>query len=149
MNARKIPAIEVHTHTHRVLCPYLGHPGLGRHVGEVTVCTPQPNQAARTFCRRVAGATWACPVELVPGDKVPTLKGESHHYETMGGSRIYHPSAYSKRGWSNMRYVHSTLRVEVGFEWLQGACRRAALAPRPFLVAPRPFLVEWLKSRAA
>jgi hypothetical protein len=29
------------------------------------------------------------------------------HYETMGGAIIHHPSAYAKRGWSNMRYISS------------------------------------------
>jgi len=32
-----------------------------------------------------------------------------------------HPSAYSRHGWSNMVYVGSTRRVEVGELWLEEA----------------------------
>ena len=31
--------------------------------------------------------------------------GLTFHYETRGGARIHHPSAYRKRGWSNCVYV--------------------------------------------
>ncbi len=58
------------------------------------------------------------PVEIVDGNAEPTERGHSWYYETRGGTRIDHPSAYSRFGWSNMVYVGSTRRVEVGFEWL-------------------------------
>lgn len=58
------------------------------------------------------------PVEIVEGNSEPTEKGRSWHYETKGGTYIAHPSAYSKFGWSNMVYVGSTRRVEVGYGWL-------------------------------
>jgi hypothetical protein len=55
------------------------------------------------------------PIEVIPSsDQAPKVIGQSWHYETAGGARIWHPSAYSKRGWSNMRYCHSTVRVTVG-----------------------------------
>lgn len=73
---------------------------------------------ARRIARQAAGAHASCPVELIDGNAAPTIRGESFHWETMGGRRIYHPSAYSRRGWSNMRYVGSTIRVEVGRDWL-------------------------------
>jgi len=57
------------------------------------------------------------PIKLIPGDSPPVLRGRSFHYETRGGRKIYHPSAYSKRGWSNMRYVPSTICIEVGENW--------------------------------
>jgi hypothetical protein len=63
-------------------------------------------------------------VEVVPGQKGPTVRGNSWHYETRGGTVIDHPSAYSKLGWSNMIYVCSTIRVEIGSEWLE-AWRKA------------------------
>lgn len=34
-------------------------------------------------------------------------------YETKGGRPIYHPSAYSKKGWSNMVYVSAQCYVRL------------------------------------
>lgn len=76
------------------------------------------NQAARREVRKVAGAWRACEVRIVDGADAPSLRGESFHWETRGGRRVYHPNAYAKRGWSNLVYVCSTYRVEVGREWL-------------------------------
>ena len=58
------------------------------------------------------------PVIVVDGSSAPRETGESSYYETRGGERIYHPSAYSRRGWSNMCYVPSSICVEVGRDWL-------------------------------
>jgi hypothetical protein len=58
------------------------------------------------------------PIQVVHGSAAPHETGESWHYVTRGGSRIWHPSAYSKRGWGNMVYIHSTRRVVVGAEWI-------------------------------
>lgn len=58
------------------------------------------------------------PVGVVTGEASPKVTGTSFHYKTRGGRRIYHPSAYAKRGWSNMVYCPSTLSVEVGQDWL-------------------------------
>ena len=59
-------------------------------------------------------------IQIIPGIALaPRSVGQSWHYETASGSRIWHPAAYSKRGWSNMRYVASTRRVIVGSDWLQ------------------------------
>ncbi len=74
--------------------------------------------AARRIVRRSAGAHANCPVEVIDGECAPTIRGESYHWETRGGRRIYYPSAYSRCGWSNMVYVSSTIRVEVGRETL-------------------------------
>lgn len=58
-------------------------------------------------------------IEVVPGIALaPHRVGESWHYETKTGIRIYHPSAYAKRGWSSMVYCHSTRRVIVGEQWV-------------------------------
>jgi len=57
------------------------------------------------------------PIELVTGNSPPTLYGVSFFYETSGGRMIYHPSAYSKKGWSNMVYVPSTRHIQVGEDW--------------------------------
>jgi hypothetical protein len=41
------------------------------------------------------------------------------HHETRGGTWVRYPSAYRRRGWSNLVYVCSTLTVYVGEEWLK------------------------------
>jgi len=57
-------------------------------------------------------------IQIIPGIALaPRSVGESWHYQTRGGRRIYHPSAYSKLGWSSMVYCHSTRRVLVGELW--------------------------------
>lgn len=58
------------------------------------------------------------PVVVVAGDVAPTKIGVRCHYETRGGTWIRHPGTYQARGWSNMRYCASTIRVEVGAGWL-------------------------------
>lgn len=79
-------------------------------------------KAYRRFSRIVRAACNCTgkpyPIAIVEGDDPPGTVGESWHYETKGGRRIYHPSAYSKRGWSNMVYCGSTKAIEVGRAWL-------------------------------
>ena len=58
------------------------------------------------------------PILVVPGDSPPAMIGRSYGWETRTGIIIRHPTAYAKRGWSSMIYRHSTLRIEVGSEWL-------------------------------
>jgi hypothetical protein len=59
------------------------------------------------------------PVIVKTGNKSPQLVGQKWHYETKGGRKIYHPTSYSRTGWSNMIYVPSTIRIEVGEIWLR------------------------------
>lgn len=73
----------------------------------------------RRIAREAAGAHRSCPVDVVEGDAAPRLTGESWYFRTRGGAHIRHPSAYSRRGWSNMVYESSTLAVAVGREWLE------------------------------
>jgi hypothetical protein len=83
---------------------------------------PTLTPKARTAIRLAAGCskTDRCPVIVTRGSKPPRLLGESFYHETKGGTRIAHPSAYSKRGWSNMTYVASTLCVKVGLDTAAG-----------------------------
>lgn len=74
--------------------------------------------AARRAVRIAADSENNLPVVVVSGAMEPTRKGRGFRYETRGGTVISHPSAYSRRGWSNMVYRCSTRRVEVGIEWL-------------------------------
>ena len=76
---------------------------------------------ARRAVRRAAGlgSGSGVPIVIVRGDVPPTLDGERQHYETRGGTRVRHPSAYARIGWSNLVYCHSTRRVVVGQGWLR------------------------------
>jgi hypothetical protein len=67
--------------------------------------------------RRAAGAEANLRVEIVPGASAPKIMGEGAHYRTSGGTLIRHPGAYSKKGFGNMVYKHTTRRVVVGSEW--------------------------------
>jgi hypothetical protein len=58
-------------------------------------------------------------VEIIDGNKEPHIVGNRYDWKTKGGKTINHPSAYSKIGWSNMVYHHSTRRLCVGREWLE------------------------------
>jgi hypothetical protein len=73
----------------------------------------------RWIIRMEANAHLNCPIEVVAGDAAPQMVGESWYWQTKGGKRIHHPSAYSKKGWSSMTYCNSTRRVEVGIEWIE------------------------------
>lgn len=66
---------------------------------------------------------------ILPGDAAPAVDGQRRtwHYETTGGDHIRHPSAYAKRGWSNMVYCPAEwLRVRVGIGWLASRCKTRA-----------------------
>lgn len=78
---------------------------------------------ARRAARQAANAPANCRIEVVDGAAAPTLAGQGWHWQTKGGRRINYPSAYSKKGYSNMVYVASTRRVVVGREWLAAAAR--------------------------
>ena len=72
-----------------------------------------------TVARWWLGETWKYPVTIIPGsDQAPETEGRLGGWETMGGRPIYHPSAYSRVGWSNMRYRCSSYKITVGERWL-------------------------------
>lgn len=85
-------------------------------------------QAQRRIARLHCGANSSCPVVIddpAAGlSPEPGITGESYHWETRGGRRVYHPSAYSRKGWSNIVYCHSTISVEVGACWFRGEAKR-------------------------
>lgn len=71
----------------------------------------------RRLSRLIAGAGNSTPVKVIDGTAAPTLLGSTFCWTTKGGTRISNPNAYSKKGWSNMVYYPSTIRVEVGRDW--------------------------------
>lgn len=50
---------------------------------------------------------------IVWGQKNQIVKAWHWGYVTKGGNPITHPSSYSKRGWSNMKYVPAACQVEL------------------------------------
>ncbi len=80
------------------------------------------SEPLRTAIRRVASADsrGSRPVIVIDGDTPPGWAGESYYHTTPSGLTIVrHPSAY---GWPTL-YHASTLRVEVGVDWLAGQVR--------------------------
>lgn len=58
------------------------------------------------------------PITVLPPGETVGMVGQRGGHFTAGGARIAHPSAYAKRGWSNMRYKCSTLCIHVTPAWL-------------------------------
>jgi hypothetical protein len=94
-----------------------------------------PN-TAETYAARclIAAATdaWMRDIrsyEVIDGDSAPVLSGKRQGwcYRTAGGTYIRFPSAYSKRGWSNMVYHQAEwYTVTVGIEWLRSQIKTRA-----------------------
>jgi hypothetical protein len=81
--------------------------------------TKSARTAAVRSIRAMFHARPNLPVYLTDDTTPPSNPGHGWRYETRGGTVIDHPSAYSRRGWSNMVYVGSTDRIEVGRAWLK------------------------------
>ena len=80
--------------------------------------TPQ----IRTAVRRVFGLenNRGVPVKIAQWSNMePRIYGEKGGHFTRGGSKIWHPSAYSRKGWSNMVYHCSTRFIIVGENWVK------------------------------
>lgn len=69
--------------------------------------------------RKNCGATGkSFPIVVIDGFAEPLVYGESFYYTNKMGQRIYHPSAYAKKGWSSLVYKPSTTHIKVGAGWL-------------------------------
>ena len=87
----------------------------------ITTTTRHGRLMSRLVRSQVGERGTPTPITMVAGNAAPILTGESWHYTTRTGIRIYHPSAYSKRGWSSMVYHGSTREIIVGREWVAAA----------------------------
>lgn len=59
------------------------------------------------------------PVNVLPdSDQAPELSGTAGGFFTRGGTPIAFPSAYARRGWSNMFYQCCTREISVGAKWI-------------------------------
>lgn len=69
-------------------------------------------QTSRRLLRNLIGVSNNVPI--VVGDVAePRLTGSYGGWFTKGGSIIHYPSAYAKRGRSNMVYRRSTLKITI------------------------------------
>lgn len=76
----------------------------------------QTTRYQRRLAREAAGAHASMPVHVVEGSQAPMVRGRSYYWTTPSGkTEVRHPNAYGWRTW----YHCSTLRVEVGREWLR------------------------------
>jgi hypothetical protein len=71
----------------------------------------------KKLIREAVSARPNCPIQIVNGDDPPKLKGRGYYFTNKRGDEIYHPNAY-RRAWGKPIYNPSTIRVEVGSNWL-------------------------------
>jgi hypothetical protein len=71
----------------------------------------------KRMLRQAAGARSNCPIKIIQGGDAPSLKGHFYFWSNKSGDVIRYPNAY-KRAWGKPIYNPSTIRVEVGSDWL-------------------------------
>ena len=71
----------------------------------------------KRMVRQAANARNNCPIKIVNGNVAPIIKGHHFYWSNKSGDVIRYPNAY-KRAWGKPIYNHSTIRVEVGSDWL-------------------------------
>lgn len=75
------------------------------------------SRTIRQMVRRAVNARNNCPIKIVSGSNPPKLVGRQHYWTNKSGDEIRYPSAY-RRAWGKPIYNASTIRVEVGAEWI-------------------------------
>lgn len=91
--------------------------GEDHHADELIRLAGSRLATAAWIARRALGERNSIPVEFAAGATEPHIEGEGWHFRTRGGTYVRHPSAYSRRGWSNLVYHASTRRIVVGRDW--------------------------------
>jgi len=79
--------------------------------------SPRHASQYRAWLRAQAGAKSYAPIVVVDGSQTPKRAGRSYYWETPSGAICRHPNAY-RRAFGHPIYCASTVRVEVGREWL-------------------------------
>ncbi|CAB4196784.1 hypothetical protein UFOVP1290_304 [uncultured Caudovirales phage] len=72
----------------------------------------------RSFIYRKYGYC-SYPIVIRDDNMKPILIGNKSCYRTRGGTLIQHPSAYRNKGRSNMVYHPSSMRIEVGKDFIK------------------------------
>lgn len=87
---------------------------------EIAQRTIDTSPEARECVRRCAGESGTtCPIRVVPGRGAPRMAGSGPYHTTLSGKTVvHHPNAYK---WRTL-YHPSTLRIEVGAEWVRRHC---------------------------
>lgn len=75
------------------------------------------SKVIKRLLRSAANARSNCPIKIVNGSAPPKLKGRGYYYTNKSGDEIRYPEAYRK-AFGKPIYNHSTIRVEVGSDWL-------------------------------
>jgi len=76
----------------------------------------EPNVQQRVAARNLFGCGNNVPV--VFGDiPAPQLTGRAGGHFTKGGTRVRHPNAYSRKGWSNIDYKRDTRIITIPFSF--------------------------------
>lgn len=83
------------------------------------------------------------PIEIVSGTQVPALTGCEARYYTPGGTRVYHPSAYSKKCFRPLIREPSTIHTKVGDRWIREMQRHG------IRVAGNKYCAVYIKARSA
>lgn len=83
-----------------------------------TRCTAIHRIISKIVRARLGVSGTSYPIIEQDGFAPPALNGETSHWRTKGGSRIWHPNAYARKGRSNMVYSPSSRHITVGIGWL-------------------------------
>ena len=75
------------------------------------------SKTIKKLLRQSAGARNNCPIKIVEGNTHPRLLGKTYYYTNKSGVVIKHPAAYRLK-YGKPIYRPSTIRVEVGSDWL-------------------------------
>jgi hypothetical protein len=89
---------------------------------QTSAISPRHAQQYRAWLRAQAphAETYA-PIVVVDGTQAPQRRGTGYYFETPSGQICHHPNAY-RRAFGRPIYCASTVRVEVGREWLAAKC---------------------------
>jgi hypothetical protein len=80
--------------------------------------TVKATKEIRSFIYRKYGYC-SYPIVICDGNMKPRLVGNKSCYRTKGGTLIQYPSAYREKGRSNMVYYPSSMRIEVGKDFIK------------------------------
>lgn len=90
---------------------------LTRYAGEPHVWTKWRVETAKQIRKAAEMTSSQCSINISDGSSPPTKSGRGSLYTNKSGHIIRYPNAY-RRAWGKPIYQASTLKIEVGYEWL-------------------------------